>query len=117
MKKEFCLKLAKRNSLRILIIALLFIASNFLTGCEKKSIDDDTAVKIYVEKLIAEESHSLNPDSLRIQIQNVFLKYNTTQQQFDDYMNNLADNPDKLEEFFKDADKYLIELNKNGIVK
>ena len=117
MKKEFCLKLVKRNSLRILIIAVLFIASNFLIGCEKKSIDDDTAVKIYVEKLIAEESHSSNPDSLRIQIQNVFSKYNTTQQQFDGYMKSLEDNPDKLKKFFNDADKYLLELNKKGIVK
>ena len=117
MKKEFCLKQAKRNSLRNTLFVVLFIVSSFFIGCEKKSIDDDTAVKIYVEKLIAEESHSSNPDSLRIQIQNVFSKYNTTQQQFDGYMKSLADNPDKLKEFFNDADKYLLELNKKGIVK
>ena len=116
MKKEFCLKQAKRNSFQVFVL-ILFFAAGLFTGCEKKSIDEDTAVKVYVEKLIAEESHSLKPDSVRIQVQNVFSKYNTTQNEFDNYMKSLADKPEKLQDFFKKSDEYLVELNKKGIVK
>lgn len=116
MKKEFYLKQARKNSLWILCLPVFCITIFVFTNCGNESIDDDTAVKIYVEKIIAEESYSFNADSVSAAKQKVFSKYNTTRQKFDAYLKSLEDKPEKLESFFKRADEYLLQLNKKGVV-
>ncbi len=93
-----------------MLLLLLF------TGCKSHEIDSDTAVKVYVENLIAEEKYSSKPDSLNIERQTIFKKYNVSQADFDNYLQSMNDDTGKWEEFFKNADTYLNELKASGIV-
>ncbi len=114
MKKEFYSKLAKRNKyLFALPLLLLFF---IISGCKSSKIDDKTAVKIYVENLIVEEKYSSNTDSLRLQKQMVFKKYNLSRNDFDDFMKSMKDDPEKWKIFFEQADSYLNELKEKGVV-
>ena len=88
-----------------------------MISCSKQSINEETAVKVYVEKLIAEESYLFNHDSLRTHKQKVFSKYNTSEKELNSYLKSLESEPEKWESFFKKSDEYLLELNKKGVVK
>ncbi len=87
-----------------------------MCSCKTHSVDQETAVKIYVENIIVEEKYPSNPDSLRIYRQNVFSKYNLLKNDFDDFMKSMKDDREKWESFFKQADSYLNELKEKGIV-
>jgi hypothetical protein len=114
VKKEFCLKPVKRNNILLLLLLVLPI---IYSGCKSHSLDDETAVKIYVENIIAEEKYLSNHDSLRISKQKIFSKYKFDKKQFNEYLKDLNGNKDKWENFFKEADLYLSGLKKKGVIK
>jgi len=117
VKKEFFLKRVRKSKIPFCCSFFFAAVLILLIGCTKKSINEETAVKIYVEKLIAEESYSFNADSILFHKQKVFSKYNTTEYEFNDYLKKLESDQEKWESFFKKSDEYLLELNKKGIVK
>lgn len=117
MKKEFFLKQVRKSKIPFCCSIIFAVVLIILIGCGKKSIKEDTAVKIYVEKLIAEESYSFNADSILFHKQKVFSKYNTTEHEFNDFLKKMENDQKKWESFFKRSDEYLLELNKKGIVK
>lgn len=113
MKKEFYLKPARRNNF-IFSLGLCFLL--LLTSCTKKKIDEEIAVRIYVENIILEEKYSYNIDSLKIYRRKLFEKYKVNQNDFEEYLRGLNANQKSWESFFKKADKFLIDLkNTNAI--
>jgi len=114
VKKEFSLKPVKRNNFFLLLLLILPI---FCTGCKSKSLDDETAVKIYVENIIAEEKYLSNPDSLKICRQKIYSQYKSDNNKLNEYLKNLKSDKDKWDIFFKKADLYLSELKKKGTIK
>lgn len=114
VKKEFYLKPAKRNNVFLFLLLVLPI---ICPGCKSQSLDDETAVKIYVENIIAEEKYLSNPDSLKICKQKIYTQYKSDKKEFNEYLKNLKGDKDKWESFFKKADLYLAELKKKGIIK
>jgi len=108
------LKPVKRNNFFLLLLLALPI---FCTGCKSQSIDDETAVKIYVENIIAEEKYLSNPDSLKICRQKIYSQYKSDSKKFNEYLKNLKGDKDKWENFFKKTDLYLSELKKKGTIK
>lgn len=115
MKRKFYLKPARKNRIVLFfLLSISFLLTNF--GCVKKNIEDDKAVRIYVENIIVEEKYSYNPDSLRIHQQFIFNKYKTTKQQFETYLKNLEADQIKWQSFFKKADEYLTELRKSELI-
>jgi len=114
VKKEFYSKRARRNKF-IFSLGLCFLL--FLsTSCTKKKIDEEVAVRIYVENIILEEKYSYNVDSLKIYRRKLFEKYKISQNDFEEYLRGLKANQKSWESFFKKADKFLIDLkNTNAI--
>ena len=86
-------------------------------SCNEKPIDEKTAVKIYVENIIAEEKYSNNPDSLSMCRDKIFSKYDVTRENFENYFHDMNTESDKWKSFFKESDLYLAELQKKGLLK
>lgn len=96
---------------------LIIVSIGFIYGCKKSSVGDDTAVKIYVENIVAEEKYFSNPDSLNIHRQKIYAKYNTSKTDYDNYLKTFEGDQEKWDRFFKEAETYLNVLKKKGIVK
>ncbi|MDH7603725.1 MAG: hypothetical protein QHH13_02375 [Melioribacter sp.] len=108
------MKPAKRNKF-IYSFGLCFLLL-LLTNCTEKKIDEEIAVRIYVENIILEEKYSYNVDSLKIYRRKLFEKYMISQNDFEEYLRGLKANQKSWENFFKKADKFLIDLkNTNAI--
>ena len=107
-----------KGSRRFLLLFFIPIAAlSFAVACSKKTIDEDTAVKVYVENIIAEEKFSHNFDSLKIHQEFILKKYNTNQHDFESYLKELKDDPSNWEDFFKKSDEYIVELQKEGAIE
>lgn len=96
---------------------LLILLVGFVHGCKKYSVDEDTAIKIYVENIVAEEKYFSNPDSLILHRQKIYEKYKTSKTDYDNYLKSFEGNQEKWDLFFKEAESYLNELKKKGIIK
>jgi len=88
----------------------------FLTGCDKKNIDEQTAVKIYVENIILEEKYFYNVDSLNIYRKKMFDRYNVSAKDFEEYLKGLKANQNQWENFFKKADEFLKDLKSTNAI-
>lgn len=114
MKRKFYLKPANvnRKSALFFLAAALFVISN----CGG-TIDEDKAVRIYVESTIAEEQFSYNVDSVKSRKGKILKKYKATRQDYEAYLKNLKYDEEKWTSFFKRADEYLTELKKSEAIK
>ena len=117
MKKEYCLKPVRRSDGRIILFLLSAFTVLLIYGCGKKPIDEETAVKIYVENIIAEEKYSNNPDSLKTHRDKIFSHYDVTEEKYKEYFKSMESEPEKWQDFFKRTDDYLRELEKSGAFK
>ena len=107
------MKPVRRSNFQLLLFYLSFCAIIFI-GCESKKIDKDKAVKIYVENVIAEEKFASNPDSLSAHQQKILSKYGVTKSEYENYFNSIEAEPLEWQDFFKKADAYIAELQKEG---
>jgi len=99
------LKHRKRNSLFLLLL-LLF-------SCDiTNNLTKENAVKIYVHLQIYEEQYRHSPDSLKIVQKQLFEKYNTNKQDFEQYLSGFGEDEKKWNEFFDLSLKYINELKK-----
>jgi hypothetical protein len=105
------LKPARKSNSAILILLLIISI-----GCSQKKLNEETAVKIYVEKIIVEEKYSAAPDSLQQYTNQIFSKYNTTPESYKEFMHSLEYDTERWNVFFKKADTYLLELKKNRVI-
>lgn len=112
MRKGFCLKLAKRSSLFILIVVSTLIS----VSCKKEGMDEDKLVRIYVENIILEETHQSNPEILKQEKEKLFKKFNTTKEGFETELINMGSDREKWEKFFNKSRTLLEELRKSGAV-
>ncbi len=113
MKKEFYLKLAKRNSLSILVLNFCLISFLSFSGCsDKKGYDDKTLAKIYVENLIAQEKYEEDKDSLMIARNKIFTESGITKDEFENAMKSFGNDRERWAAFFKEANSYLHERQK-----
>lgn len=113
MKRKFYLKLVKRNSKQILFSLILLLIS---VGCNKNRLNEDTAVKVYVEKIVIEEKYATQPDSIKFYKGKIFSKYNTSEEALKMFMNDLGYKSEFWNSFFKKADDYLIQLKKDRVI-
>lgn len=81
------------------------------------TIDEEKAVKIYVESAIAEEQFSYSADSVKSRKGKIFEKYKTTPQDYKAYLKSLEYDEEKWTSFFKRADEYLTDLKKSEAIK
>lgn len=113
MKRKFYLKLVKRGNKELLLFLLLFFI-----GCNSKlKLDEDTAVKVYVEKIIVEEKYINQPDSINYHTNKIFDKYHTSQEELMTFLKNLEFKSEKWNLFFRKADEYLIQLKSNRVIE
>lgn len=87
-----------------------------LPVCSDNNMNDDTAVKIYVESLIVEENYSTQPDSISYYQGEVFDKYKTTKEKYKTFIERLEFDQLRWTSFFNKADQYLIELRSNRAI-
>lgn len=87
-----------------------------MPGCSGNNIDEDTAVKIYVENLIVEEKYNSKPDSIEFYQKHVFDKHKTSKEKFKTYIKNLEFDQIRWGSFFRKADQYLLELKSNRAI-
>lgn len=87
-----------------------------LSGCSHDNVNEETAVKIYIENLIVEENYSSQPDSIAYYQGKVFDKYNTSKERFKTYIESLEYDQLRWTSFFRKADQYLIELKSNRAI-
>jgi hypothetical protein len=95
------------------VILILFILS---AGCGKSNITEDVLVKVYVENLIVLETYSFNSDSLISHQKKLFSKYNISKKEFEQQLKNYSEDSKEWQEFFKQANNYLVELKKKNII-
>ena len=107
MKRRYYLKQVKNaNSF---VIFILFI---FTVSCGKPRISEEVLVKVYVENLIVLETYSFNADSLKAHQLKVFNKYNISKKEFEQQLKNYSEDSKDWQDFFKQANDYLVELKK-----
>ncbi|MCX7797289.1 MAG: hypothetical protein N2249_01535 [Melioribacter sp.] len=105
------MKQVKRNSFFIFILISLVLFS-----CKNKKLDDNIAIRVYVENIIIHEKYSYNQDTLRKYQNELFRSYNISKIDFENYLKSLKTDQNKWQDFFKRAEAYLNELNKVGAV-
>jgi len=111
VKRKYYLKPVKSaNSFVILILLILY------SGCGKPHIAEDVLVKVYVENLIALETYSFNADSLQSRQNRVFSKYNISKEDFELQLKNYSEDSKEWQDFFKQANNYLVDLKKKDIL-
>jgi hypothetical protein len=108
------LKLVRR--IDFLSILLLFL----LISCERNNlIEREKMTYIYVDLLVVEDYYS-NSDSLSIKRNEVFEKYNVTEEIYDSTFKQFQHNQEEWESFF-DAAKFYLDslkaLEKEGKLK
>ncbi|MBI1939042.1 MAG: hypothetical protein HYS25_13100 [Ignavibacteriales bacterium] len=106
----------RANVSRKLTLFFLTAALLIISNCGG-SIDEDKAVKIYVESAIAEEQFSYSADSVKSRKGKILKKYQTTRQDYEAYLKNLEYDEEKWASFFKRADEYLTDLKKSEAIK
>lgn len=111
MKRKFYLKQVRKSKSALFIFFLLIIFA-----CSQKKINEETAIKVYVENIIVEEKYSSAPDSIKYYKNKVFAKYNTTEEGFREFLLSLDNNTERWNNFFRKADTYLIELKTNRVI-
>lgn len=84
--------------------------------CSDNKLDQDKAVKIYVESIIIEEKYSFNIDSVNFYKGKIYSKYGVTSDDFEYYLVGLKDDSEKWADFFKKAEDYLTELKKSEAI-
>lgn len=92
-------------------ITIIFLLTAFIFSCSKDDIlPEDKFIKIYIDILVAQDTlsdSSISNDSLKTLILG---KYNVTDSVFTKTIEYYNYNPDKWENFFKDAIKRVEEL-------
>lgn len=111
MKRKFYLKQVKNNILPLVLLIFSVIY------CSDNKLDQDKAVKIYVENIIVEEKYSFNIDSVNFYKGKIYSKYSVSLKDYEDYMYGLKDDPEKWTDFFKKAEDYLTELKKSEAIQ
>lgn len=106
------MKRAKNNFLFFVLILIPAFIS-----CSDNKIDQDTAVKIYVERIMVEEKYSYSLDSIKVHMDKVFKRYDVASNEFESYIKDMSDDQEKWTEFFKKAKNYLAELKKGGAIQ
>jgi len=96
-----------------IVILILFILT---TGCGKSNISEDALVKVYVENLIVLETYSFSADSLNSHQNRLFSKYNISKKEFEKQLKNYSEDSKEWQDFFKQANDYLVELKKKNII-
>ncbi|MEW6652098.1 MAG: hypothetical protein AB1394_01380 [Bacteroidota bacterium] len=106
------MKLVKRSSLLPFFVIALFVFSS----CQNEEMDEDKLVRIYVENLIIEETHRGNSETIRMQKESLFKKFNTTKDKFETELTKIGTDKYKWESFFNKSRELLEDLRKSGAV-
>lgn len=85
--------------------------------CSDNKLDQDKAVKIYVENIIVEEKYSFNIDSVNFYKGKIYSKYGISLKDYENYLYGLKDDSEKWTDFFKKAEDYLTELKKSEAIQ
>lgn len=89
-----------------IIITLLSIYS-----CKKnESLPREKIARMYVDILIAEQTHQFNADSIFIAVDNVYEKYDISKDAYTEEISNLESNEEDWNDFFELAKTYLDSL-------
>lgn|GEM_PF-4340127 len=98
----------------IIFFTLIFF-SLILLGCKKEpEIDRSTLVKIYVETTLAQSKYAAYPDSLRSTKEEIYLKYNVTEDNFYSTLRSIEPKAEYWEGFFKEVKSYMDSLKVRG---
>lgn len=111
MKRKFYLKQVKKGSNTFLFFTLLLFIS-----CSQNNLEENTAVKVYVEKIIIEEKYLSQPDSIKFHLNNLFAKYKTSEEEYKSFMYGLGYKSENWNRFFNSANEYLIQLKKDRVI-
>jgi len=106
------LKQAKKVD--IIFLTLIFF-SLILLGCKKEPvIDRSTLVKVYVETTLAQSKYAAYPDSLRSAREEIYLKYNVTEDNYHSTLKRIEPKAEYWEGFFKEVKSYMDSLKARG---
>lgn len=101
----------KNSKLFILFFAII------ISSCASKKIDDDTLVKIFVEKLIIDEKYYNNKDSIINKNKELFNKYKINEKEFEEALRKKNYNREEWATFFKKSNQLLYDLKNSGAIK
>ncbi len=109
MKKEFYLMLVKNIKIFILIV-FLFVC------CNSNKIDNETLVKVFVEKLIIDETYFKDENLLNQRRKELFIKYKITEKDFEIALNEIMSDIKKNKDFFIKSNQLLYDLKNSGAI-
>lgn len=93
----------------------IFILFVFLfVGCNSKKIDEETLVKVFVEKLIIDESYFKDENLLNQRRQELFVKYRLTEKEFEIALKEVLSDIKKNKDFFIKSNQLLYDLKSSG---
>lgn len=107
MKREFCLKLVRKNNnlFLFLILTVLFV------GCkDEPQIERSKLVRIFVDITVAQNKYANFPDSLQTAKKEIFEKYNVTPELYESTIRNTEIKAEYWDNFFIEAKAYLDSL-------
>ncbi len=88
---------------RLLFIAIIF-ASVLYSGCGKNNLDDKALADIYVNVLFINEMNAGDANKISSEKEKIFRKYNTTEEDFKDALEDIGSDKEKWSKFFERVD-------------
>lgn len=95
---------------KFLILPFFLIGLILFSACDEEKTDTHTLAKIYVDLNLAEEKFIDSEDSLFVEKERIFSKYNLTEEQFKQEIKELKTSTEVWDRFFNQANEYLDSL-------
>jgi hypothetical protein len=89
---------------------VITIFSLLLSGCTKKTVDENNFAKIYTEMIIAQDTANYTPDNFKSVQDIIFKRYGVTRVEYTATVDSYNKDPQKWEKFFDKAIAYVQAL-------
>jgi hypothetical protein len=108
-KSVYYLKRAKKGDMKGLLFSAVIFASVLYTGCGKNNLDEKALADIYVNVLFINEVNAGDASKISSEKEKLFKKYNTTEEDFKDALEDIGSDKEKWRIFFERVDKLVEE--------
>jgi predicted ATP-binding protein involved in virulence len=97
---------------KLILIQVLAISAILLSGCSKKTVDEDKFAKIYAEMIIAQDTANYAPNNFKPVQDTILKRYGVNRTEYTATVEAYNKDPQKWEKFFDKAISYVETLRK-----
>jgi len=96
----------------LIFIQIIIVSAFILSGCFRKTVDEDKFAKIYAEMIIAQDTATFAPNNFKPVQDTIFKRYGVTRSEYTATVDSYNKDPEKWEKFFDKAIAYVEVLKK-----